>query len=141
MRQKLYKVISNTNRIFLIDSFGAFLTAFFLFAILRTFNEYVGMPQVTLTILSVIALVFCIYSISCFFYVNKNWKPFLIAIIVANLMYCTLTLGLLIHFYPQMTFLGITYFVVEIALVCGLVLFEIYTVRVNNWSHSPNLTR
>lgn len=89
------------------------------------------MPQSILTILSIIAMVFSVYSTTCFFFVGKKWKPFLIAISTANLIYCSITLGLVIHFYPQMTLLGITYFLLEIALVCGLVFIEIFAVRVH----------
>lgn len=122
----------NYKRLFLIDGFGAFLTAFFLFAILRTFNEYFGMPENILTILSLIALSFCIYSLSCFFFVNKNWKPFLKTISISNLIYCGLTLGLIVYFYLQMTILGLTYFTLEIILVCGLVYFEIKALTIGN---------
>ena len=73
--------------LFLIDGLGALLTAFFLFVILRTFNEYFGMLQTTLTYLSLIAVIFCLYSITCFFLLSDNWKPFLRVISIANLLY------------------------------------------------------
>jgi len=89
------------------------------------------MPQSILTILSIIAFAFCVYSICCFFFVNKNWKPFLQAISIANILYCCLTLGLVVYYYPQLTILGITYFSLEIIIVCGLVFFERRTLRIN----------
>jgi peptidoglycan biosynthesis protein MviN/MurJ (putative lipid II flippase) len=115
--------------LFLVDSLGALVTAFFLFAILRTFNEYVGMPQTALTYLSLIAVIFSLYSIACFFLLEANWQPFLRTISIANLLYCCLTMGLVIYYYPSLTILGITYFLAEIIVVCGLVFVELKTLR------------
>ena len=125
MKKLFNKLILNPKRLFLIDSFGAFLTAFFLFAILRTFNEYFGMPKLTLDFLSIIALAFSVYSFCCFFLVSNNWHPFLRTISIANILYCCLTLGLVIYYYPLLTILGVTYFLIEIIIVVVLVFFEI----------------
>ena len=132
MQQFFNKLALNPKRLFLIDGFGAFLTAFFLFAILRTFNEYFGMPKTTLDFLSIIALAFSVYSFCCFFLVNNNWHPFLRAISIANLLYCCLTLGLVIYNYPRLTILGVIYFLIEIVIVCGLVFFEINVLTISN---------
>jgi hypothetical protein len=37
--------------LFLMDGIGALLTAFLLFFVLKTFNEFVGMPEHVLTFL------------------------------------------------------------------------------------------
>lgn len=120
------------RRLFLIDGIGAFLTAFFLFVILKTFNEYFGMPKKTLDFLSIIALTFSTYSFCCFFLVKNNWHPFLRAISIANLLYCCLTLGLVIYNYPRLTILGVTYFLIEIVIVCGLIYIEINVLAISN---------
>jgi hypothetical protein len=117
------------KNLFLIDGLGALLTAFFLFVILRTFSEYFGMPQTTLTYLSVIALFFFFYSFACFYLLKNDWKPFLRIISIANLLYCILTLGLVIYHRQSITLLGITYFFAEIILVCGLVFVELKTLK------------
>jgi len=111
--------------LFLVDSLGAMLTAFFLFVVLRNFNEYFGMPLSILTYLSVIAVVFWVYSTSCFFMLKDNFAPFIIIISSANLLYCILTIWLIMVYYPILTNMGILYFLVEILLVCGLVYLEI----------------
>lgn len=128
MKQFLNHLTLNPKRLFLIDSIGAFLTAFILFAILRTFNEYFGMPPIILTYLSVIALLFCLYSMTCFFLLNDNWRPFLRIISIANLLYCCLTLGLIIYYFQLLTVLGIIYFLAEIIVVCSLVFVELKTL-------------
>jgi len=115
--------------LFLVDSLGALTTAFILFAILRTFNDYFGIPKITLTYLSLIAVVFFLYSISCFFLLKDSWKPFLRTISIANLLYCCLTMGLIVYNFQSLTILGITYFLTEIIVVCGLVFIELKALR------------
>lgn len=141
MQQFFNKLTLNPKKLFLVDGSGALLTAFFLFAILRTFNEYFGMPKPILDILSIIALAFSVYSFCCYFLVKNNWQPFLRAISIANLLYCCLTTGLVIYNYPRLTILGVSYFVIEIILVCGLVFLEIAALirtgrRANFHQHS-----
>ena len=111
--------------LFLIDSLGAMLTAFFLFVIMRQFNEYFGMPKTILTCLSVIAICFCIYSTACFLFLKGRWTPFIRVIGIANLLYCALTMGLLIKYYPLLTIIGAIYFFSEIVIICGLSYIEL----------------
>lgn len=118
--------------VFLIDGLGAFLTVVFLNTILRTFNEYFGMPLKTLTLLSIIALTFAIYSLSCFVFSDDKSQNLLRPIIVANLTYCILTIGLVIYFYSKLTTLGISYFVGEILILSALIHIEIKTLKVCN---------
>ena len=126
MHRFINKLALNPKKIFLIDGLGAFLTAFLLFIMSRMLNEYVGMPKVILSILSTIAFFFRLYSLYCsFFLSNKRWYPFLRAIIIANLLYSYLTLGLVIYNYSRLTILGATYFLLEIAVISILVFLEI----------------
>jgi len=117
--------------VFLIDALGATLTTIFLIAGLKTFNEYFGMPQETLTILSILALALAIYSFFCFAFLPNNTQKLLKPVIVANLTYCILTLGFVIYYYNKLTILGLTYFVGEILIICGLVYIEIKTLKAN----------
>ncbi len=114
----------NPKGLFLADGLGAFLAAFLLFAMLRNWSEYVGMPKPTLTILSLIALLFCLYSFGCFLLVHKNWPVFLRILVVANSLYACLTVGLAMYNFPHLTTLGVTYFVGELLVLSGLVFFE-----------------
>lgn len=123
------QLASKPKSIFLIDGMGALLTTFFLFVILRTFNEYIGMPTIALTYLSLIAVIFCLYSTTCFFLLKENWRPFLKIIIIANLLYCILTMTLLIAYHQSLTIIGMTYFVIEIIVVSGLVFVELQVLK------------
>lgn len=129
----LSKTISHLVRkpktIFLIDSLGAMLTAFLLFVVLRNFNKYFGMPITILTYLSAIAVFFCMYSMTCFFFLKGNWTLCIRVIGYTNLLYCILTIGLLIIYNATLTELGITYFLTEIAIVCVLVYVELKVAK------------
>ena len=115
--------------LFLIDSLGAFLTAFFLFVVMRSLNVYFGMPKIVLTYLSAIAGLFCIYSISCFLFLKERWTLFIRIIAVANFLYCVVTLGLLIKYYSLLTILGTTYFLTEIIIIASLGFVELKVAR------------
>jgi hypothetical protein len=132
------KIALNPKNIFLIDGLGAFLSAISLFTILSCFNEYIRLPKATLSILSIIAILFCVYSLSCFFHVNKNWHLYLLAIIIANLFYSFLTLGLVIYNYSEMTILGVSYFLLEIIIIGGIVFFEINILSLIKLKSHPN---
>ena len=125
-------LIGKHKNIFLIDSCGALLTGLLLFLVLRPFNDYFSIPKAALTYLSVIALLFSFYSIACFFLLNNHWKPYLIIIIVANVLYCLLTFGLLVYYHQSITLLGIAYFLGEIVIIGGLVFIELQTISNHN---------
>lgn len=116
------------KNLFLIDCLGALLSTFFLFVVLKRFEEHFGMPEDVLNYLAGIAFAFFLYSFACFYFLKKNWKIFLSIIISANLLYTFLTLALVIYHSKTLTPLGITYFVLEMILVIGLVSIEIRTV-------------
>lgn len=111
--------------LFLIDCLGAFVTAFFLFAIIRHYDEYFGMPKRELTYLSGIAVCFGIYSISCFLFLKVGLVPFFRIIGVANLIYCIMIIGLLVKYYSLITIVGTTYFLIEIVVICLLSYVEL----------------
>ncbi len=119
---------SNPKRLFLLDSIGAFLTAFLLGVILTRFEAYFGMPGKVLYPLSILACVFGLYSMGCYVWVRSHWRPFLKAIALANLGYCLLTIGLVVSLYPSLTILGILYFSGELIVVGVLIYIELSAV-------------
>ncbi len=116
---------SNEPRaLFLLDGLGAALTTFSLFFVLRNYNDYVGMPAIILTYLSVIGLVYGAYSISCYFLLQGLWTPFLRIIAISNLFYCVLTLTFVYSYYNDLTRIGLTYFLGEILIIVLLAYIE-----------------
>jgi hypothetical protein len=120
----LDKLKTNPKKIFFIDAFGALLTATLLFGILAQFEQYFGMPLEILYALSLGAFFLFIYSIMCHRFIQKNFKPFLRIIIICNLIYSLVSLGLLINFYELLTILGLAYFILELTLIGVLVFVE-----------------
>ncbi|MEW7290649.1 hypothetical protein [Aquimarina sp. 2304DJ70-9] len=118
-------MISSPNKLFLIDGLGALLTAFLLGVVLTTWEDCFGMPSKILYTLSIVALIYALYSISCYFLTIKNWKPYLRGIAIANLMYCCLTIGLVVYFYHNLTGIGVLYFLLEVAVILILIGVEL----------------
>jgi len=113
------------RQFFLVDSLGALITTMMLGLVLARFESIFGMPQKVLYVLASIALVFCIYSFLSYLLLKENWRPFLKIISIANLLYCFLSLGLVIYFFGKLTILGVTYFVLELIVILILVRIEL----------------
>lgn len=125
MNKALDRFTLNPKSLFLIDGLGALFTAFLTGVLLRMFEDDFGMPQKHLCVLSILACIFAVYSMSCYFLIVKNWRTHLKIIAVANSMYCLLTAVLVMLLYQQLTILGIIYFIGEILIIIGLVYMEI----------------
>jgi hypothetical protein len=120
----LDKITSDPKKLFLIDSLGAVLTAFFLGVILVKLEDSIGMPKTALYFLASIACMFAVYSICCYFLLVSNWRPYLKGIAIGNLLYCWLTIVLVFYFYQKLTMLGLAYFVLELIVLSGLIIIE-----------------
>jgi len=140
LRSIIKRLSMEPKKLFLIDSIGALTTAFLLFVVLRNFNEYFGMPERALTYLFLIAVCLFIYSTTCFFIIKTNWTLFIKGIGIANLLYCLLTFCLIYLYYPQLTTIGIAYFLGEIIIICGLVYIELNVATQINKSGIANNT-
>ncbi|MFC0778638.1 hypothetical protein [Flavobacterium sp. HJSW_4] len=119
------QLVKKPKTLFLIDSIGAFLTALLLFVVLRNLTEYFGMPKNTLTILWSTAACFWLYSAVCFLFLKRKWKLYIKIISFANLFYCMLTSAFLFIHHDELTALGLTYFLLEIAIICMLAYIEL----------------
>lgn len=129
LNNTINRLAKDPKKLFLIDSLGAFLTAFLLFVILRTYHEFFGVPSATLILLSGIAAIFSIYSGICYLFLKTNWVPFIKAISFANLFYCLITLGLVFSPSSIITNVGKIYFLAEVLVVCSLVFIELTVAR------------
>lgn len=138
----LEKFTANVKQVFLLDSIGASLTAVLLVIMLGSFNVYVGMPEKTLYLLLLAATLLAIYSFSCYRFLSTKSKPYLKAIIIANIVYSCLTIGFVILHYPKLSVFGVIYFVGEMFLIGGVIFLEITTLsklklRVNGKMRGP----
>lgn len=117
------KLIINPQLIFLIDAIGALVTAILLIGIAQL-EQYFGMPSIVLYILSGIAFCLFIYSISCHRFIKSNWKPYLGIIIICNIIYSILSIGLIYKHYEKLTELGMIYFILELIIIGVIVIVE-----------------
>ncbi len=120
---------ANPKRIFLIDGIGAIVTALLLSLLLGQHVDVFGMPQHVLYKLAILATAFAVYSLSCHFLLRGNYKPYLLIIAAANLLYCCITLVLLFVFYQQLTILGMLYFIFEKIIVGSMVYVELKAAK------------
>ena len=130
MKESIKQFTAKPKNVFLIDGFGALLTFILLFLVLRTFNSFFGLPKTTFEYLSLLASIFSIYSLACFFLVKNNWKLYLKIICTANILYCILTFGIILYNYESISIFGIVYFLGEIVVIAGLVFVEIKTINI-----------
>lgn len=117
------------RKLFLIDGLGAVLTATLLAAVLAQFESTFGMPSNMLYFLASIAVVFAVYSLTCYWKTPENWPYFLQGIAVVNLSYCMLTAAIVAWFRNEMTWIGVGYFVGETFVVSTLAGYEMITAR------------
>ncbi len=110
--------------LFLLDGLGAGLTTFSLFLILRFYSGYFGMPANILTCLFIIGLVYCAYSMACYFLLKGRWPAYLRIIGVGNFAYCMLTITFLYSYYNSLTRIGLAYFMAEVLIIMVLAAVE-----------------
>lgn len=115
----------NPKTLFLIDGLGAALTTFSLFFVLRPYHNYFGMPINILAYLSIIGLIYCAYSVSCYFLLKTFWSSSLRIIGISNLLYAISTIVLLCSYYNDLTRIGLSYFLAEILIIVLLVYVEL----------------
>ena len=113
----------NPKKLFLIDGFGAILSAFLLGVVLVKFEEIFGIPTSVLYFLATIPIFFVIYDVFCY---QKHLKIGLLlkGIAVLNMLYCCISIGLISYHFSSITILGWTYIIVEIILVSFLAMIE-----------------
>ncbi len=117
--------IGYLRKLFLLDGFGALLSAVLLGVVLVKLNAYFGIPVATLYFLAVLPCFFAVYDFYCYFKMKKDLGKFLKGIAIINLLYCCLSLALAFYHYQEILYLGWIYIVVEIIIVVALSIIEL----------------
>ena len=114
----------NPKKLFLIDGFGAILSALLIGIVLVKYERIIGIPASTLYLLSALPLLFAAYDFSCYF--KSHWKTGLLlqGIAFLNLLYCALSLGLAFYHYQSIRILGWTYILCETLIILLLAIIE-----------------
>jgi len=118
------KVKLSYKQLFLLDGLGAVVTALMLAAVLPLFKTAIGVPLTHLHGLAIGAAGLAVYSFSCYALLVRRWQPYLKIIAVLNTLYCVLTFSMVVYLWGTITWLGVAYFLGEIALVQLLVRLE-----------------
>jgi hypothetical protein len=113
----------NKKNIFLLDGIGAAISASFTGLLLPVFSDRLGLPTQTLYSLALFPLVYAIYSLSCYWIIQKTKTWMLLGIVTANLIYCLISGGL-IFFYEGITSSGRILLAAEILVILGVVIIE-----------------
>lgn len=125
------RLIGLEKRLFLVDGVGALLSATLIGGVLASFPEVVGAPRKELLLLALPAVVFAIYSFSCYQWSGTRWRSFLRVIGWANIAYCLLTITFMYVYFESLTLAGMVYFVLEIVVVLELVSIELRAANGN----------
>jgi hypothetical protein len=113
------------KKLFLLDGLGGAFTTCSLFFVVSNYTEYFGMSANIATYLSAIGLVYCTYSMLCYFLLSGNWTPYLRIIATGNFLYCILTMAFLYTYYKNLTRIGLTYFLGEMLIIALLAYIEL----------------
>lgn len=116
---------ASIKTLFLVDAMGATLSAFMLGGVLVWYNTYIGMPINILQFLAGFALIFALYSWTCYFVPRFQTQRTIGFIGKTNLAYIILTLTLLLYHLEELTYLGILYFIGEAIVILILVRREL----------------
>lgn len=119
----------NPKTLFLLDGIGAMVSAVMLGLVLPMLQDLIGMPKEVLYYLASAAVFFAIYSLSCAAIGPRKWPTFLRIIAFINLTYCVVSVALVYYYYPQLTKLGIAYFIIEKIIVIYIAMMELKTAK------------
>jgi hypothetical protein len=123
IHQFISGIDSNIYPLFLIDSIGAF-SSIVAALIVAQFEPLFGIPASLLYKLTLLGSCFFLYSFICYVVKIKKWRFFMKILAALNLLYCCLTVGIIIYFFKQLTILGVLFFVFEIIIILVLAVFE-----------------
>jgi hypothetical protein len=121
----------SVKQMLLMDGLGALFSVFLLAFVLVQLETYIGLPRQILYILSFMPCIYAVYSIGCYLFLTHNLSFYLKIVATANVLYCCITLGLLIANHQSMTVLGWLYFLIETVIILGLAFFEFKIAREN----------
>lgn len=119
------KFSEQPKKLFLIDGFGALVTAILIGVVLTQLSSLMGLLKIILFQLAVIAILFALYSFSCYLFLKQVKPVFLKIIGYANLLYCGLTFLIILFNYRQLQPLGYVYFFAEVVIILILSYIEL----------------
>lgn len=114
----------NPGDLFLIDGFGAIVSAFLLGIVFVRLESLVGIPTSTLYLLAILPCMFALYDLLCFL-VSANPGIFLKGIASLNITFCCISIGLAWCHHNTITYFGWAYILLETTVIFALVRLEL----------------
>lgn len=128
--QELYKRAAlYPKRLFIVDGFGALLSAFMLGVVLVKYESIFGIPKDVLYVLAMLPCLFALFDIYSVVRIKRAIAKFLNSIAIMNLMYCVLSLVLCMYHFAQLTYLGWMYMLGEMMVVVVLASIELKVAK------------
>ena len=122
--------VKEPRKLLLLDGLGALISSTMLGGVLVYFQQHIGMPYHILYSLALAAICFATFSLSSYLRKSSNPKRSLRIIAIVNILYCLISLGLVIHFYSLLTIFGIGYFLLEKVVVLSLAFIELKVSKI-----------
>lgn len=113
------------SKIFLIDGFGALVSAILIGFVLVKLKYLSGFPESTLYFLASLPFLFAVYDFYYYFKIEKNIGQSLKVIALANFTYCFLSIVLAIYHTQTITYFGWLYVITESLIVSSLAFIEL----------------
>ena len=113
------------KQLFLVDGTGALVSAVMIGGVLANYPAVVGMSPKVLFLLASLAVVFAVYSFSCYFWGGTRWRLFLRVIAIVIISYLALTFWLMFLDCGTLMLTGVVYFILEIVVILMLVKIEL----------------
>lgn len=115
--------------LFSLDCGGAFVSAVMLLWVLPAIQSLIGMPTAALLMLGAAPAVYMLYDISVLSFVSAIRPLHIYLIATANGLYTLVSSIFLVIHWEQLMPLGVTYFVLELLILIGLVGYQITCAR------------
>ena len=117
------------KNIFLFDGIGAVLSFSLMFFLIAQFESFFGLPQKSAYFLAIFPVFYMIYSFYNHFRPSKYWRPNLKLIIIANILYCFISIGVFMYDVDLLSQYGIVYFILEVLVIIGVVVLELGVLK------------
>jgi hypothetical protein len=116
------------RNLFLVDGFGAALTAIMIGLVMPALPQLFIVPTSICYGLAAVAMLFALYSFVCAVLLHSSFRWYFLAIGVANLAYCIATACVVCIYFQQFTLYANLYFLLEIVVIISLVIIELKVV-------------
>lgn len=129
VRKIIQKIGLHPKLLFLVDGFGAMLSAFMLGVVLARLEPVFGIPASVLYLLAAIPPFFVLFDFYAYRKEERRLVPYLKGIAIMNTAYCCLSIGLAMFYKHEVTFWGWAYLFAEAAIIAVLVYLELQMAK------------